>query len=75
MKNDCGSIFCLDQNVPEMPSQEESTFPPKVSLAMMYVPFQRFERIYNEEKALSRGTLFEELDLPFYGGKRGHNHG
>ena len=65
-------LFCIDQT-PEMPTMPtESTFPAKVSLAMMYVPFQRFERLYDEEKALSRGTLFEELDLPFYGGKRGN---
>ena len=50
----------------------ESTFPAKVSLAMAYVPYQRFEKLYSEEKALARGTLFEELDLPFYGGKRGN---
>ena len=64
-------LYCMDMapNMPEMPM--ESSFPAKVSLAMMYVPYQRFEKLYDEEKALSRGTLFEELDLPFYGGKRG----
>ena len=57
---------------PEMPAPvQESTFPPHVSLAMMYVPYQRFENLYDEEKALAAGTLFAELDLPFYGGKRG----
>lgn len=66
-------LFCMDQ-APEMPEiMPESTFPAKVSLAMMYIPYQRFERLYDEEKALSRGTLFEELDLPFYGGKRGNS--
>jgi len=37
------------------------------SLAMVYSPVQRFEHIYEPEKALSRGTLFEALDLPFVG--------
>ena len=65
-------LFCIDQT-PQMPEAvQESSFPAKVSLAMMYVPYQRFERLYGEEKALERGTLFEELDLPFYGGKRGN---
>ena len=65
-------LFCMD-TAPEMPQMpQESSFPAKVSLAMMYVPYQRFEKLYDEEKALSRGTLFEELDLPFYGGKRGN---
>ncbi|MBO4453043.1 MAG: spore coat associated protein CotJA [Clostridia bacterium] len=49
----------------------ESTFPAKVSLAMAYVPFQRFENLYDPEKALARGTLFACLDLPFTGGKKG----
>lgn len=64
-------LFCMDV-APEMPAMpDESSFPAKVSLAMMYVPYQRFEKLYDAEKALSRGTLFEELDLPFYGGKGG----
>ena len=64
-------LFCLEQP-PEMPDMpEQSTFPDHVSLAMMYVPYQRFEKLYDAEKALERGTLFEALDLPFYGGKRG----
>lgn len=68
--NDCG-LFCMDQT-PNAPEIQESTFPAHVSLAMMYVPFQRFENLYDPEKALERGTLFAELDLPFYGGKRGN---
>lgn len=65
-------LFCMDQTPEMITVPQESTFPAKVSLAMMYVPFQRFERLYDAEKALERGTLFEELDLPFYGGKRGN---
>ena len=40
-------------------------------LAMSYVPMQKFENLYNEEKALCRGTLFEDLDLPFKGERGG----
>lgn len=37
------------------------------ALAMAYVPWQEWEKIYeDEEKALMRGTLFEALDLPWY---------
>ena len=36
-------------------------------LAMAYVPWQSWRRIYGEEKALCAGTIFEELDKPFYG--------
>ena len=45
------------------------TFPSRISLAMSYVPYQRFENLYDGEKALARGTLFACLDLPFHGGK------
>ena len=37
-------------------------------LAMAYVPWQRWRDIYEPSKALSRGTIFAELDLPFLGG-------
>lgn len=42
-------------------------------LAMVYSPLQEFREIYAPDVALSRGTMFAELDLPFEGGngKRG----
>lgn len=45
-------------------------FPQQVSLAMLYVPYQRWEKLYSEEEALDRGTLFRALDLPFLGGRK-----
>ena len=39
--------------------------------AMVYSVLQDFDRIYDKEKALSRGTLFEVLDLPFGGSSGG----
>lgn len=36
-------------------------------LAMAYVPMQQWNEIYEGEKALERGTIFPELDLPFCG--------
>ena len=33
-------------------------------LAYAYVPMQSFRMLYDPAKALCRGTLFEELDLP-----------
>ena len=38
-------------------------------LAMSYAPCQTFRGLYDPETALSRGTLFTELDLPM--GKEG----
>lgn len=36
-------------------------------LAAVYAPLQEFEGLYDPATALSRGTLFEALDLPFEG--------
>lgn len=36
-------------------------------LAMVYSPVQKWRNIYDGEVALVRGTIFEELDLPFLG--------
>lgn len=44
----------------------EKEFP----IAMAYVPWQKFQKIYDPAKALCQGTIFAELDLPFCG-KRG----
>ena len=43
-----------------------NTNPPSgPALAMAYVPKQRWNTIYEAEKAICRGTAFPELDLPF----------
>lgn len=34
-------------------------------VGMVYAPIQRFDRILDLDTALHRGTIFEELDLPF----------
>ena len=36
-------------------------------VGMVYSPPQEWRSLYEPEKALSRGTLFEELDLAFLG--------
>ncbi len=36
-------------------------------IAMAYVPMQKWNEVYSENDALCRGTLFPELDKPFYG--------
>jgi len=41
-----------------------------IPLAMAYVPWQQFECTYEPAQALRAGTIFPELDKPFYG-KRG----
>lgn len=41
------------------------------ALAMGYVPFQKWENIYEPDKALQRGTIFMDLDKPFLGCRGG----
>ena len=45
-------------------------------LAMVYAPYQAFRGLYDPDTALSRGTLFAELDLPLeVGYAQGRNNG
>ena len=39
-------------------------------LASVYAPLQEFDDIYDLDTALSRGTVFSKLDLPFEGDRR-----
>lgn len=36
-------------------------------LAMAYVPIQIWQKLYTPNDGFSRGTIFEQLDLPFIG--------
>ena len=40
------------------------------ALAMAYVPFQKWEDVFDMEEALKRGTLFAQLYKPYIGGIR-----
>lgn len=41
----------------------------KLPLAMAYVPWQSWCETYDAQRALCRGTIFPQLDLPFgFGG-------
>ncbi len=41
--------------------------PKDPQVAMAYIPFQQLGSVYTAERALDAGTLFPELDKPFYG--------
>ncbi len=45
----------------------DSIDPCLLSLAMAFVPDQRFETPYDPVLAFSRGTIFPSLDKPFLG--------
>ncbi|MDO4555062.1 MAG: spore coat associated protein CotJA [Lachnospiraceae bacterium] len=37
------------------------------SLAMAYVPFQKWQNVYQPDEGLRAGTIFKDLNLPFIG--------
>lgn len=39
----------------------------QMTIGMGYVPWQKWQKIYELDEALSRGTIFEELDKPYLG--------
>ncbi len=39
-------------------------------VAMAYVPFQQYNVTYAPEKGYEAGTIFPDLDKPFWGGRR-----
>lgn len=43
-----------------------SEFPDETPLGMAYVPFQQWGDIYSLEDAFDKGTIFPQLDFPFY---------
>ena len=42
-------------------------FPADMPIAMAYVPWQKWQDIYELCKGLESGTIFKELDKPFLG--------
>lgn len=43
-------------------------FPEQTPLAMAYVPFQTWEEPYDDATAMCEGTIFPQLNQPFWGG-------
>lgn len=65
-----GKILDSEQTKPELGKNcpmPEGEFPAETPLAMAYVPFQQWEKPYDVETGLSRGTVFPSLDKPFIG--------
>lgn len=61
----------LASNAGDKPSlcciQPRSSLPDSMPIAMMYVPYQQWAKVYDPKVGLERGTIFEELDKPFIG--------
>ena len=69
----CGESLAARENAaPRMEQPADTSCVPTAddrmpALAMVYAPQQSWQNIYCEEDALTRGTIFAELDKPFYG--------
>lgn len=51
-----------------MPTPSAPVIPTKEKpLAMAYVPWQKWQKLYDAEKGFCSGTIFQELYLPFCG--------
>ena len=48
--------------------EELSSLPADTVTTMAYVPFQTDKSMYEDDKALRRGTLYKNLDKPFMRG-------
>ena len=55
-----------EDNTPACPFPK-GRFPEDTPLAMAYVPFQMWEKPYEADVGLSRGTIFPSIDKPFIG--------
>lgn len=65
MPMDCtrkGNLNPTCRCVQDMVEERIEEFP----VAMAYVPWQKWRKIYSKEKGFMRGTMFEELDKPFW---------
>lgn len=62
----CPPSGCCCQ--PCCPGQERGPVE-QMQIAMAYVPWQKWKQPYQLDKALYRGTIFPELDLPFTRGR------
>lgn len=60
---------CFEQKPCSKHDSSDSCLEDK-SLAMAYVPWQKWRNIYEADKGLCVGTIFAELNKPFEGGKR-----
>lgn len=65
-----GDAFMIDNSYHTSCSctqEKETAKLDSLSLAMAYVPWQKWQNIYKPENALCAGTIFQELDLAFLG--------
>ena len=65
-----GGACCEEAPVTPLPQGKENGCLAGRSLAMVYSPCQEFEGVYEPLAGLAAGTIFRELEKPFYGARR-----
>lgn len=65
-----GGPCCEEAPVTPLPAMPENGCLSGRSLAMVYSPCQEFEGVYEPMAGLAAGTIFRELEKPFYGARR-----
>lgn len=70
MMNTCNQSRCTNRYPSSSQACPES-FMENMSLAMAFVPIQKFSTVYEVHEALKYGTIFPELNKPFLGSKGG----
>lgn len=68
MKEDINVITFTKPKCDEVPRGFGRTNLDELPLAMAWVPMQNKGDIYDEGEGLDAGTIFKNLDKPFYGG-------
>ncbi len=64
MEKKYGLEECQTKYMETLPCQECLD---TMSLAMAYIPWQKWKKVYTNDVGFTRGTLFSDLDLPFLG--------
>lgn len=59
----------MDSNTMPMHPTTRSAFPPETPVGMAYIPWQTMEDVYDPEAGLSAGTIFPDLDKPWFGSR------
>lgn len=60
--------IAIDEKSVENTDNSMTSFPEQTPLAMAYVPFQQWGKVYNPDEGFKKGTIFPDLDFPFVRG-------
>ena len=72
MNPPCMNNNCEEMMIPDYKSHNPQGYMHK-PLAMAYVPWQKFENLYDMKEAFACGTIFKQLNFPFKGCSSGRS--